>query len=231
MRLTSAAALLPFAVAISAYAAFTGITVTATTGPSSTPLGATTIYRMWANFDATGGGVQSVSNFRIIAQTGFTGFVHNDNYSGGGYSIVGGSWHTGFSNAAFGATDSWVCVTEPSTFPSYSAIADGSTWAIPDYATNAQIPGISGAGVRWSSDPSGPYFNVGGQQLLGQFVIASSAQVCLAATCYGYSTNSWVGGGPTFNTNVAFDFNGNCVPAPGALALLGFAGFARRRTR
>jgi len=230
MRLTSTAALLPLAIAISAHAAFTGITVTATTGPSSTPLGATTIYRVWANFDATGGGVQSVSNFRIIAQTGFTGFVHNDNFSGGGYSIVGGSWHTGFSNAAFGATDSWVCLTEPSTFPSYSTVPTG-TWTVPDYATNAQIPGISGAGVGWNADPAGPYLNIGGQQLLGQFVIASNAQVCLAATCSGEATNSPFFGGPAFNTDVTFDFNGNCVPAPGALALLGFAGFVRRRSR
>jgi len=179
--------------------------------------------------------VNRVRNFRIIAQTGFTGFVHNDNRTGGAYSITAGSWDTGFSVPAFGATDSWVCFTEPFAFPSYSAIPDMVSWSVPTYLHHAQIPDILDGGVGWSPDPAGPFFPTAGQQLLGQFVVSSAAQICLSADLSGYSGGFSAGsasGGPFgYATTAFFDFNGDCVPAPGAIALLGFAGFARRRTR
>lgn len=235
MRRTSAAALLSLAVAIPAHAAFTGVSVTAIAGPTSTPVGATTVYRVWANFSGPAGTnwASAVANFRITSQTGFTGFVHNDNNTGGSYSIASGSWFTINSNNTYGATDSWVSLTEPTTFPVSTAIpvygsgfpAGWAQWYPGDFLNNPQIPGILGAGVSWSADPGGPYYPINGQQLLGQFVIAADAQVCLAAEV------RWGPAGVGSSSPVTFDFNGNCVPAPGAIALLGFAGFARRRTR
>jgi hypothetical protein len=221
-----------------AHAAFTGITVTAVAGPASTPVGATTVYRVWANFDAGGGNCAGVHNFRFISATGFTGFVHNDNNTAGTYSITSGSWFTLNSNNAFGATDSWVSLTEPLSFPTTSAIpvygsgapAGVQTWYPGDFLNNPQIPGILGAGVSWSADPGGPFLPVNGQQLLGQFVIAADAQVCCAADIVTSATPF----GQTSPTAVTFDFNGNCVPAPGVIALLGLAcplTRARRRAR
>jgi hypothetical protein len=61
---------------------------------------------------------------------------------------------------------------------------------------------------------------------LGQFVISSSAQICIAADI-GWA-NTAGGSGLTAAT---FDFNANCVPAPGAIALLALAGLAHRRKR
>lgn len=223
--LTSLASLAAGSTVPSAHATFTGITVTAAAGPSSTPVGATTIYRMWANFDSAGDYGFSVQNFRFISATGFTGFVHNDNFTGGAYSTTSGSWFTYQSNNAFGSTDSWVSITEPTSFPAFSTYPAGA-WSVPDFVSNPQIPGILGVGVSWFADPDGPFFPVNGQQLLGQFVISSSAQICVAADI-GWA-NTAGGGGPTA---VTFDFNANCVPAPGAIALLALAGLVHRRKR
>jgi hypothetical protein len=211
-----------------ACAAFTGITVTATAGPSSTSVGPTTIYRMWATFDSTGGNAWGVTNFRFTSAVGFTGFVHNDNFTSGAYTATSGSWFTMQSNSTYGATDSWVSLTEPTTFPVSSAIPSGS-WSPADFYSNPQLPGILGAGVSWRADPQGPFWPVGGQQLLGQFVISSTAQICLAAEIECAFTPD--GGGVPTAIPVTFDFNANCVPAPGALALFGVAGLARRRRR
>ena len=223
--LTSLASLAAGSTVPSAHATFTGITVTAAAGPSSTPVGATTIYRMWANFDSASDIGLGVQNFRFISATGFTGFVHNDDLTTG-YSTTSGSWWTYVqSNNAFGSTDSWVSLTEPTSFPVSSAIPTGS-WYPGDFFSNPQIPGILGAGVSWAADPAGPFFPVSGQQLLGQFVISSSAQICVAADIAWANTAG--GGGPTA---VTFDFNANCVPAPGAIALLALAGLVHRRKR
>jgi|GEM_PF-2728282 hypothetical protein len=238
VALLSLALLAAVSTAPSAHATFTGITVTAVAGPTSTPVGATTVYRVWANYDAGGGNCSGVNNFRFISATGFTGFVHNDNNTAGTYSITSGSWFTLNSNNAFGATDSWVSLTEPSSFPTTSAIpvygsgvpAGVQTWYPGDFLNNPQIPGILGGGVSWSADPGGPFLPVNGQQLLGQFVIAADAQVCCAADIVTSATPF----GGTSPTAVTFDFNANCVPAPGALALLGLAGpltRTRRRAR
>ena len=223
--LASLASLVAGSTVPSAHATFTGITVTAAVGPSSTPVGATTIYRMWANFDSASDSGSSVQNFRFISATGFTGFVHNDNYTSGAYSTTSGSWFTYQSNNAFGSTDSWVSLTEPTSFPAFSTYPAGA-WSVPDFVSNPQIPGILGAGVSWFADPDGPYFPISGQLLLGQFVISSSAQICVAADI-GWA-NMAGGGGPTA---VTFDFNANCVPAPGAIALLALAGLVHRRKR
>ena len=223
--LTSLASLAAGSTVPSAHATFTGITVTAAVGPSSTPVGATTIYRMWANFDSASDIGLGVQNFRFISATGFTGFVHNDNYTSGAYSTTSGSWFTYQSNNAFGSTDSWVSLTEPTSFPVSSAIP-GVGWYPGDFIANPQIPGILGAGVGWTPDPAGRRFPINGQLLLGQFVISSSAQICVAADIAWANTAG--GGGPTA---VTFDFNANCVPAPGAIALLALAGLAHRRKR
>lgn len=223
--LTSLASLAAGSTVPSAHATFTGITVTAAAGPSSTPVGATTIYRMWANFDSASDYGFSVQNFRFISATGFTGFVHNDNFTGGAYSTSSGSWYTYQSNNAFGSTDSWVSLTEPTSFPVSSAIPTGS-WYPGDFFSNPQIPGILGAGVTWAADPAGLYFPISGQLLLGQFVISSSAQICVAADIAWGNTASGYG-----FTAVNFDFNANCVPAPGAIALLALAGLVHRRKR
>lgn len=217
-----------------ASADFTGITVSTAVGPSLTPLGATTIYRIWANFDASGGNVSSVNEFRIVSATGFTGFVHNDNLTAGAYSITQGSWAGALSNAAFGATDSWVSMLEPSAYPHFSAVP-GAGWSNSDWIMNPQIPTILTSGVGWGPDPEGPRFPTAGQQLLGQFVVASTAELCMSATLSGFTTGfgtptSHTGSG-YYLTTVAFDFNGNCVPAPCALALLGFVGLAQSRRR
>ena len=235
VALLSLASLAAGATVPSAHATFTGITVTAVAGPTSTPVGATTVYHVWANYDASGGNCNGVNNFRFISATGFTGFVHNDNNTAGIYSITSGSWFTLNSNNAFGATDSWVSLTEPLSFPTTSAIpvygsgapAGVQTWFPGDFLNNPQIPGILGGGVSWSPDPGGPFLPVNGQQLLGQFVIAADAQICCAADIVISATPY----GATSPTAVTFDFNGNCVPAPGAIALLGLAAFARRRAR
>lgn len=180
---------------------------------------------MWANFNSAGDYGQNVENFRFISATGFTGFVHNDNYTSGAYSTTSGSWFTYQSNNTFGSTDSWVSLTEPASFPASSAVPSGS-WNPGDFIHNPQIPGILGAGVSWTADPAGPFFPVGGQQLLGQFVISSSAQSCIAADI-GWANTAGGGG----STAVTFDFNADCVPAPGAIALLALAGLAHRRKR
>ena len=222
--LTSLASLAAGSTVPSAHATFTGITVTAAVGPSSTPVGATTIYRMWANFDSASDIGLGVQNFRFISATGFTGFVHNDDLTTG-YSTTSGSWWTYVSNNAFGSTDSWVSITEPTSFPVRNVFS-GAGWSSPDFHNNPQIPGILGAGVEWIPEPDGPHFPVNGQLLLGQFVMSSSAQICVAADI-GWG-NTAGGGGLTTAT---FDFNANCVPAPGAIALLALAGLAHRRKR
>jgi len=63
---------------------------------------------------------------------------------------------------------------------------------------------------------------------LGQFVISSSAQICVAADIRWGNT-----AGGSGSTAVTFDFNADCVPvpAPGAIALLALAGLAHRRKR
>jgi hypothetical protein len=107
-----------------------------------------------------------------------------------------------------------------------SSAINGVGWYAGDFIANPQIPGILGAGVGWVPDPGGPFFPVGGQQLLGQFVISSSAQICVAADIRWGNT-----AGVSGFTAVTFDFNADCVPAPGAIALLALAGLAHRRKR
>ena len=111
----------------------------------------------------------------------------------------------------------------------------GNTWAddltvlIADESlTNiyVQIGGYSDIGAEyrylWPQGASGLPFTQGGGYIEG---------INLDVTgYYVYIGNGYMGGGPAFWTG-EIDLRGSVVPAPGALAVLGFAGLAGRRRR
>ena len=114
--------------------------------------------------------------------------------------------------------DSWLTIGDEAT---------QETNFSPAFLEDNEVDGAVVNGSSFSQADNGGYFDsnpssaeVGGSILIAQFTFAEG-------TTWTYTgTSDFNAGGDTL-TNVAFSVSN--VPAPGALALLGLAGFGRRR--
>ncbi|MFM7051939.1 MAG: hypothetical protein ACKOYN_07400 [Planctomycetota bacterium] len=164
--------------------------------------------------------------FQMTLVSGEATFLHRDALTGGVHSTTVGSWNPQFS-------------FETNPFDSYVMIGGGigaasgnTTAGDPDWGAaglnQAQIPFgnfISGPGW-YNSNPTNNQGRVGADGLikLGQFVTAAAAGPALVSLKLGYSSGQ--GSGVQFVNDATFT-----IPAPSAIALLGFTGFIPRRRR
>ncbi|MSR69299.1 MAG: hypothetical protein EXS17_03015 [Phycisphaerales bacterium] len=215
-----------------ASAAFTNLSVTVVQNvvyapstldcpPNGPTTGPRNVYSIYANFTVSNDRILSVFDYWNVSGT--MNALHNDNAfgdidtDGDGYAdIFGmtGSWSPTLSNAAGTTTDSFVVIGTPGpaaldpglTYPYFSAgIANGSGWH--------------------DSTPSS-------QNLAGTTLKIKVLQIArLAAGETAYTGRFNVGYAAFGTTTPLFGVGQFTIPAPGAIALLGFAGLIARRRR
>jgi hypothetical protein len=234
------AAGLGLAVSGVASAAFTGYTVVATDVTSG---GVNlTRYELFANFNGATDTVLNVFNLALVSTNeadAYGGFWHKDTSSGnsGVLSQQYGSWAPQATGSATQNRpfDSFLLIggnptgtNTTNADPSWNSGGSGSHagnsngWTRADLVNNGQLGWFN------SSPPNlqgrvGTAPNTATLVKIGQFMLSAGHEVRTYTLTAGY--NNGAGGSVQF-------FTGNFVlPAPGAIALLGLAGFARRRSR
>jgi len=252
MRLTSTAALLPLAVAISAHAALTGCVVTATDFISNNEeagvLSTFTRYQVFARFNGQSDTLLSCSNFCGV---GFpcgsgTGDLYGDFWH---YDLINtqlmlrsdGSWGPNVTGSAVNnryrdsyLTIGGIAVGTNSTNATANWTSGGSGihagdargWERADIVDNcllgwfnsnpANLQGRVGVGANTSTDV-----------MIGQFILLATEAARTYRLTFEY--NDGTPGAGSIYAECEFEI-GLC-PSPGALAVFGLAGFARRRTR
>jgi MYXO-CTERM domain-containing protein len=225
------AAVAGLAVSTMASATFTGYVVTSTNVTNSGQN--LTVYTLWARFNGPTDTVLNAYNFAAVGGSALGGFWHKDNasYNSGVLQQEFGTWSPGQTGNATANRpfDSYLTIgnqavgTNPTQADPSWPIAGGG-WDRPDLADNGTIgwfnpnppnnQGRVGVGANTATDVR-----------LGQFVLSANDS---AARNYSLTIgyNSGVAGAP-----VQFGDGSFSLPAPGALALLGLAGFAGRRRR
>jgi len=224
-------------VASSAHAAFTGWSV------ESSGIGNRTIYSVYANFSSTNLRVVNVFNFgravtagplqgNQIAQgrVGSMNAVHNDLFIGdidldedGTIDVFNnpGTWAAGAGTWTTAATDSltdsyctlqgiggaWGTAFDPSmSFPPFGTdIATNAGW----YDATPSVPNIPSAA--------------------GRLKVLQVAR--LSSDLSDFRANLTIGYAVTGTSTALFGYGSFAIPAPGALALLGFAGIVGTRRR
>jgi len=224
-------------VASSAHAAFTGWSV------ESSGIGNRTIYSVYANFSSTNLRVVNVFNFgraitagplqgNQIAQgrVGSMNAVHNDLFIGdidldedGTIDVFNnpGTWAAGAGTWTTAATDSltdsyctlqgiggaWGTAFDPSmSFPPFGTdIATNGGW----YDATPSVPNIPSAA--------------------GRLKVLQVAR--LSSDLSDFRANLTIGYAVTGTSTALFGYGSFAIPAPGALALLGFAGIVGTRRR
>jgi hypothetical protein len=234
------AAGLGLAVSGVASAAFTGYTVVATNVTNSGQN--LTRYELFANFDGPTDTVLNVFNLALVSTNeadGYAGFWHKDTSSGNS-GVLSQQYGTWAPQAVGNATanrpfDSFLLIggnptgtNTTNADPSWNSGGSGSHagnsngWTRADLVNNGQLGWFN------SSPPNlqgrvGTAPNTATLVKIGQFMLSAGHEVRTYTLTAGY--NNGAGGSVQF-------FTGNFVlPAPGAIALLGLAGFARRRSR
>ncbi len=230
----------------SASAAFTGWTVDMTT------VGGRNIYKVYANFDATGAGANGSSqrvlncfdfgkadstpqNNQIAAgSSGTMNAVHNDNYQGdvdsdgdGAPDVFGsmGTWAADLSamSAVQSATDSFVTM---------QGIGNGWGTALdPSFGTPY---GPQAGGISPPNSNAGWYdATPGTQNLIGATYRVRLMQIARIAAddTTAYTANLTLGYAYLGSTVAQFGYGSFTIPAPGAIALVGLAGLIGRRRR
>ena len=204
-------------VAASASAGFTGFsTVNTVQGDGKV------VSQVFANFD---GANDTLLNVFQIAYTGGVGtsgfgsgnFYHSDFLTGLNYSTAAGTWNPAFT-AGFGNADSFLTIGG-------AAGPLNSTQGDPSFGAAFNSSGLVAGGGWFNGNPTNLQGkNVGGQTLIGQFIVDAGK---------GWNVSAKVGFNQGLGTPTAFG-DGTFtigVPAPGAIALLGLAGLAGRRRR
>lgn len=224
-------------VASSAHAAFTGWSV------ESSAIGDRTIYKVYANFSSNSLRVVNVFNFGRavtagplqgdqIAQgrVGSMNAVHNDLFIGnidvdedGTIDVFNnpGTWAAGagtWTNAASDSLTDSYCTLQgigggwgTAFDPSMSSPPFGT-----DIATNAGW---------YDASPNTPNF----PNAQGRLMVLQVAR--LSSDLSDFRANLTVGYALTGSTTAVFGYGSFAIPAPGAIALLGFAGIAGARRR
>jgi hypothetical protein len=224
--------------ASSADATFTGYFCTSVNTTNSGQ--ALTVYTIWARFNGPTDTVLNVFNLTAVNGSPLTGFWHKDNayYNSGVLSQEFGTWNPSQTgsvtlNRPF---DSYLTIGGQATptnttnaDPSWNSGGSGSgagdarSWNRPDLPNNGTIGWFN------SNPPNlqgrvGQSGNTATDVRLGQFVVSQGVLICLSLTM-GY--NDGVAGSQVqFASGTAA-----LCPAPGAIAVLGLAGLARRRQR
>ena len=232
----------------SASAAFTGWTVDMTT------VGGRNIYKVYANFDATGAGAngsaQRVLNCFDFAKadatpegnqiaagsSGTMNAVHNDNFQGdvdsdgNGYADVFGSMGTWAADAA--AMSATQALTD--SFVTMQGIGLGWGTALdPSFGTpyGPQAGGISPPNTNAGWYDATP----GTQNLIGASYRVRLMQIARIAAEDNnlYTANMTLGYAYLGSTVAQFGYGSFTIgqPAPGAIALVGLAGLVGRRRR
>ena len=224
MKTEMIAAMVGLGMAGAASAAFLGYECDITT------VGGLAKIQVFAKFNGATDTVLNAFHFNKTVGGGSPVFHHADALTGGVDSTVAGTWNPQFVLAP-GAMDSYVCIGGGEGFAS-----GNTTNADPDFGAagfnQAQIPflgapGNTTNGPGWfNSNPPNNQgrVNAQGRVKIGQFVVGANEGPYLFFLKIGYNS-----GQP--GSVVQFGEGTFCVPAPGALALLGLAGFTRRRQR
>lgn len=218
MHPATAAALAAASACISAHGAFLDYVVVRTVD------GGLARHILYGRFSSQADTVLNAFQMTLVA--GEATFYHRDALTGGAHSTTAGSWNPQFS-------------FEANPFDSYVMIGGGigpasgnTTAGDPDWGAaglnQAQIPfGNFITGPGWyNSNPTNNQGRVNADGLikLGQFVTAAAAGPSVISLKLGYSNGQ--GGGVQFVNDATFT-----IPTPGAIALLGLAGFIPRRRR
>ncbi len=200
-----------------ASATFTGLTVESTFHAAT----GRNVYSMFANFSVSNDRVLNV--FDTMNISGTMSALHTDNAfgdidtDGDGYADVfgaTGAWSQTWNNAAGIPSDSFVTIGTP-----------GPVALDPGFTGPYTSPGIANLSGWYDSTP-------GSQNLAGATLkvkVLQIARLASAATYVGQFNVGYAAFGtttPLFSGNVQYT-----LPAPGALALLGLAGFVSRRRR
>jgi len=199
-----------------------------------------TVLRLWARFNGPTDTVLNAFNFAGIGSSSLTGFWHKDNayYNSGVLSQEFGTWNPSQTGSATlnRPFDSYLTIGGQATptnstnaDPSWNSGGSGSgagdarSWNRPDLPNNGTIGWFN------SNPPNlqgrvGQSGNTATDVRLGQFVVSQGVLICLSLTM-GY--NDGVAGSQVqFASGTAA-----LCPTPGAIAVLGLAGLARRRQR
>ena len=152
---------------------------------------------------------------------------HTDTYVDD-YGVNVGHWNASYTSAATGTAsnqwkDSYVTVTGKTGQQSSTSLDPSFGAGVNDPAS----PGIPAAGGWYTANPAVDILITGGKIKVMQIAVAASA-----GQGYQYTGKVSVGYKLQGTTNPLYAMNLTYViPAPGAIALLGFAGFAARRRR
>jgi len=182
--------------------------------------GGNTRYQVFANFDQSN--LVFLNAFSFVNVTGTMNARHQDFFTADGEV---GTWMAGASvSAADRGEDSWVTA---------SGLATSSAWGTaldPGFANGGTVRDIN-AGAGWYDATPGTGNNIlaGGSQ--GGYRMLLAQIVRTGDDAGQSSTHSMQLAWKVAGTTTAIFGNGSfvLVPAPGALALLGLAGFAGRR--
>jgi len=207
------------------------------------------VYVLYARFDGATDTVLNAYNLALTAGSAggndaYSAFYHKDNAtSNSGVLQKGfGTWSPGATGSATANRpfDSYLTIgglptatNSSSADPSWNsggsgAHAGGSAgWTRPDLVNNGVIGWFNGSPPN-NQGRVGGAGNTATDVRLGQFVVDAGANAGTWTLTTAY--NNGVAGSSVQFANGSFSLGG-AVPAPGALALLGLAGFAGRRRR
>ena len=230
----------------SAGAAFTGWSVDVTT------VSGRNIYKVYANFDATGAGANGSSqrvlncfdfakadstpegNQIAAGSSGIMNAVHNDNLmgdldtDGDGYTDVIGSMGTWAADAA--AMSSTQALTD--SFVTMQGI--GLAWGTALDPSFGTAYGPQAGGISPPNTNAGWYdATPGTQNLIGTTYRVRVMQIARIAAEDNntYTANMTLGYAYLGSTVAQFGYGSFTIPAPGAIALVGLAGLVGRRRR
>jgi hypothetical protein len=205
--------------ASAASASFTGFSV-----ERGTTAGGNTRYSVYANFSASN--LVFLNAFSFVNVSGTMNARHQDFFVADGEV---GTWQAGSSvSAADRGEDSWVTA---------SGLATSSGWgtALDPGFTNGGTVGDVNAGAGWYDATPGTANAIlaggtqGGYRMLLMQVVRSGDDAGQASS---HSMQlSWKVAGTTTAIFGNGSFDLGVIPAPGAMALLGLAGLAGRRSR
>ena len=238
MQLGTLAPIASLAISAAASATFVNFQVTSTNVTNSGQN--LTVYTLWARFNGATDTVLNAFNLAGVGSTNMGGFWHKDNayYNSGVLSQSFGTWNPSQTGSITlnRPYDSYLTIGGQAT-PTNTTNADPS-WTSGGNANasswnRADLPNNGTLGWFNSNPPNiqgrvGQAGNTATDVRLGQFVLSQSDTAGRTySLTLGYN-DGVAGSAVLFATNT---FSFGTVPTPGALALLGLAGFAGRRRR
>jgi len=204
-------------IASSSHAGFSGYTVEQVNTDAGN-----TQFRVYANFDASGFVMLNILGFQAVSGAAMNA-RHQDNATDANEN-PSQSWNPGFNGTlAVRNEDSWVTASGSSTPGNNDTSLDPSFTP----SNSSYIPNTSG----WYDSTPGAPNNVLAGGASHRMLVLQIVRSGTGADAYATSTFSMVTGYKVALTTTAQFGNGSfTIPAPGALALVGFVGaFGRRR--